>query len=132
MAVRDYWRRLTCLDRIIVAVMIVFCALLFAVVGLRQPGQAVLVKQGEDTVFTAPLAHRRIAELNGPLGVTRLEIDNGEARIVDSPCPYKVCISMGKISRQDEIIACVPNRLLVQVTGVDEAGKEPDYDLLSR
>ncbi|NIQ96240.1 MAG: NusG domain II-containing protein, partial [Desulfuromonadales bacterium] len=49
----------------------------------------------------------------------RLEIENGTARIVDSPCPYKVCISMGEISRRGEIIACVPNRLLVQVAGVE-------------
>ena len=132
MAVKEYWRRLTILDRIIVAAMVVTCALLFAIFGLRPPGQAVQVVQEGDTVFTAPLAEKRSVELKGPLGVTRMEIENGTARIVASPCPYKVCIRMGEISRQGEIVACVPNRLLVQVAGVDPDGKERGYDLLSR
>ncbi len=131
MAVRDYWRRLTRLDRMIVALMIGVCALLFAVFGLREPGQSVQVVQDGKTVYTAPLTQQRSAELSGPLGVTRLEISDGTARIVESPCPYKICIGMGRISRQGEIIACVPNRVLVQVAGGGEK-EEGDYDLLSR
>ncbi len=132
MAVRDYWYRLTPLDRIITVVMIIVCGFLFAFFGLRSPGKDVVVTQDGNTVFTAPLTDARNVELRGPLGITRLEINKGVARIVASPCPYKVCVSMGEISRQGEIIACVPNRLLVQVAGENEDGKDAGYDLLSR
>ncbi|NIQ96239.1 MAG: hypothetical protein GWN87_20100, partial [Desulfuromonadales bacterium] len=47
MAVSEYWRRLTFLDRVIVVTMVLLCALLFTIFGLRQPGQAVQVLQGQ-------------------------------------------------------------------------------------
>jgi hypothetical protein len=132
MALNDYWQRLTRLDRLIIAALLALCVLAFVVLGLRSPGQSVQVRQKQGTVFTAPLSQDRSVELQGPLGVTRLEIMNGKARIVSSPCPYKVCIGMGEIHREGEIVACVPNRLLVQVTGQQRAEKEKTYDLLSR
>ncbi len=132
MALNDYWQRLTRLDRGIVLALLTFCALVFVVLGLRSPGQSVQVRQNQGTVFNAPLAEDRSVELQGPLGVTRLEIANGKARIVSSPCPYKVCIGMGEIHREGEIVACVPNRLLVQVIGQQGVEKENRYDLLSR
>lgn len=132
MALNSYWQRLTGLDRFIVVVLLTLCVLVFIALGLRSPGQSVQVRQNQETLFNAPLAEDRSVELQGPLGVTRLEIANGQARIVASPCPYKVCIGMGEIHRQGEIIACVPNRLLVQVVGQERADKEKAYDLLSR
>lgn len=132
MALNKYWQRLTRLDRLIVVVLLALCVLVFIALGLRSPGQSVQVRQNQETLFNAPLAEDRSVELQGPLGVTRLEIANGRARIVASPCPYKVCIGMGAIHRQGEIVACVPNRLLVQVVGQQRDDKEKSYDLLSR
>lgn len=88
--------------------------------------------QGDDIIFSAPLDASRVVDLKGPLGLTRLEIGNGSARVTASPCPYKVCIGMGKIGREGEIVACVPNRLLLQVVGTGDDEKEKAYDLLSR
>ena len=38
----------------------------------------------------------------------------------EADCPDKVCMGMGKISRNGEFIACLPNRLLVVVEGAAE------------
>ncbi len=132
MAVNGFWRRLTRLDRIIVMLLFALCILLFIAVGMRPPGRSVRVTAEGATLFTAPLERDRTAELTGPLGTTRMEIRDGKVRIVSSPCPYKVCIGMGDISHAGEIIACVPNRLLVQILGDEAEGKGPGYDLLSR
>jgi len=132
MALKSIWHKMTSLDRVVVIAAFVICAALFLAIGLRPPGQLVQVMQDGDTIYRAPLDRDFKAELSGPLGTTHLEIRDGAAQVVSSPCPYKVCISMGKISRQNEIIACVPNRLLVKVVGTDELDKESDYDLLSR
>ena len=132
MALNDSWDRLTRLDRIIVVVLLAVCAIFFVVIGLRSPGRTVLVSLDKKTIFTAPLSRDRSVELEGPLGITHLEISNGQARIASSPCPYKVCIGMGGIRRQGEIIACVPNRLLVQIVGEETGDKETGYDLISR
>ncbi len=58
--------------------------------------------------------------IRGPLGETVISIENGTARIVNSPCPHKYCVRMGSISRRSEIIVCVPNRVFMTIRGGHE------------
>ena len=60
--------------------------------------------------------------LNG--GSNTLVVENGEAWVSEANCPDKVCMGMGKISRNGEFIACLPNRLIVIVEG----GKQSPFD----
>jgi len=55
--------------------------------------------------------------VDGPLGTTVVVIEKGTARIAESPCPNHTCIHMGRISRRGEIIVCVPNRVVVTISG---------------
>ena len=57
--------------------------------------------------------------LNG--GTNTLVIENGEAWISEANCPDKLCMGFGKISRNGEIIVCLPNRLIVAVEGGEDA-----------
>jgi hypothetical protein len=59
----------------------------------------------------------RIIEAEGPLGITRVIIDDGEVWVSDSPCREKICIKMGKKDRVGEQVVCVPNRVIVEVKG---------------
>ena len=67
----------------------------------------------------------------GPHGETVVAIRDGRACVVSASCPNKVCMGMGAAARQGELIACVPNALLLRVEGGADAGTR-DYDLLSR
>ena len=66
-----------------------------------------------------PLKRSGTFPLNG--GTNILVIENGEAWVSEADCPDKVCMGMGKISRNGEFIACLPNRLLVVVEGAAES-----------
>ena len=57
--------------------------------------------------------------LNG--GSNTLVVENGEAWVSEANCPDKVCMGMGKISRNGEFIACLPNRLIVIVEGGEQS-----------
>ena len=93
-------------------------------------GSRVLVTCGDELCFTAPLDQPRTLAIDGPLGQTKLVIDEQGARIVESPCPRKICVSMGAAKHTADLLACVPNRILVHIGG--SSGKEVSYDLLSR
>ena len=93
-------------------------------------GSRVLVTCGDELCFTAPLDQPRTLAIDGPLGQTKLVIDERGARIVKSPCPRKICVSMGEAKHTGDLLACVPNRILVHIDG--SSGKEVSYDLLSR
>jgi hypothetical protein len=131
MALKGVWRRTTVLDRLVVLSVALGCLASFALLERVGAGQRVVVVQGGKTLFVAPLDSKRTVSLPGPLGETRLAIDEGTVCVLNSPCPHKICMGSGSVSRAGELLACVPNRLLIRIEG--EAREEGnDYDLLSR
>ena len=50
-------------------------------------------------------------------GTNHLIIKNREAWIDDASCPDKICIHQGKISRDGEMIVCLPNLMIAKITG---------------
>lgn len=130
MGVKTLWQRTTPLDRLVVLVLLAVA--LFGIAALRQlaAGAWLVVEQEGAVVYRAPLDQDRRIVLPGPLGKTVVEIKDGHACVVDSPCPQKVCIGMGQIARSGEIVACVPNRLVLTVRGND--AEESKHDLVSR
>lgn len=130
MAVRALLRRMTPLDRGIVLFLLLGTAASFLALGKRGAGERLVVESGGRVVFTAPLTVERTVALPGPLGETVVAIHGGRACVVSSPCPHKVCLGMGEVSRAGELLACVPNGLLLRIEG--ESREEGDYDLLSR
>lgn len=55
--------------------------------------------------------------VEGALGNSVLEIQNGKVRFVDSPCINKVCIRAGWLSRAGGFAACLPNKVSMEITG---------------
>ena len=54
--------------------------------------------------------------LNG--GTNILVIENGSAYIREANCPgYQDCVEQGKISMVGETIVCLPNEVVVEITG---------------
>ena len=110
-------------DLILVAVLLVADLALFFGLRTRQArdtgtgAQAVVTVEGRE-VGRYPLSKNGTFPLNG--GTNILVVENGEAWVSEANCPDKVCMGMGKISRNGEFIACLPNRLLVVVAGAAE------------
>jgi hypothetical protein len=97
-----------------------------AVVVYGGGGEAlVLVKGGGDS-WVFPLdAVERVA-VSGPLGETVVEIRGGFARIVSSPCVNKTCIAAGTIHFRGQWTACLPNRVMVSISGHDKTDGSVD------
>ena len=111
-------------DLIIVGVLLVAALALFFLMRARQDrdtgigAQAVVTVDGQE-IGRYPLSKSGTFPLNG--GTNILVVENGEAWVSDADCPDKVCMHMGKIRRNGEFIACLPNRLLVVIEGAAES-----------
>jgi len=57
--------------------------------------------------------------VRGPMGESRLQVTGGTIQMVSSPCPHQICVKTGKIFRSKSMIVCVPNRILVRISGND-------------
>lgn len=53
----------------------------------------------------------------GQLGVSLLQVRDGQVRFMDSPCSNKICIHTGWIRQGGETATCLPNRVSLQVLG---------------
>ena len=53
-------------------------------------------------------------------GKMRLIISDNKAWIEESTCPDHTCKHIGKISKAGEKIICIPNSLIIEVTGESE------------
>lgn len=124
------WRFMTTGDWLLVVALLAIAVAGLARLAGAPSGGRVVVTDGDRTVLTAPLDSHNSFELNGPLGPSRLEIDERGARITVAPCPRRVCMTMGPIRRSGELIACIPNRILVRVEAA--GNQESAFDLISR
>jgi hypothetical protein len=109
-------------DKILIVLCILFNAGLFYYFGsgMRQ-GSWVVIEVGQKRVARYTLLKERIVDFEGPLGITRIEIRDGKARILRSPYKLKVCIKSGYIQYADQISVCLPKRVVI-VEGNAERG----------
>jgi len=88
--------------------------------GLRSGSTAVHLKApGGEWVF--PLDQDRTLSVRGPLGDTVVELRGGQARVLSSPCTEKICVRTGAIARPGQWIACLPNRVFLDIQGSGRA-----------
>ena len=56
-------------------------------------------------------------DINTKYGYNKLEIQNGEVRVIDASCPDKLDVKQGFIKDVGEVIVCLPNRMVVEIKG---------------
>ena len=79
---------------------------------------AAVVYHGGRVVAELPLDRRGSRSFSFEAGTISVEAVPGlGVRISESDCPAKVCIHAGWINRPGETIACLPNKLLVEIKG---------------
>ena len=111
-------------DLILVGILLAAALLLFFLVRSHQKQEtgtgavAVVTVDGQE-IGRYPLNKNGPFPLNG--GSNILVVENGEAWVSETNCPDKICMGMGRISRDGEFIACLPNRLIVVVEGGEQA-----------
>ncbi len=80
---------------------------------------AYLLVEADGTHYEFSLSKDGKYSVNGILGKTMIEIKDGKARIIASPCPNKTCISSG----YQTTLICLPNKVIATVgdSTIDES-----------
>ncbi len=58
-------------------------------------------------------------------GTNRLVVEDGKAWVSEASCPDKVCMQQGSISQTGQLIVCLPNRVVITVTGEESPSPAP-------
>ena len=91
----------------------------------KPKGVAQVVIQGWGHTWVYPLDATETIEVLGPIGITVVRIEKGEAWVEDSPCENRTCVGSGHIHEYGQWIACLPNNVFVLIEGDEDDGK-PD------
>ena len=85
-------------------------------------GDLVVQVEAGGREYLMPLSGDGFLDINGPVGVTRVNVFRGTAYISYSDCKNKIGIKMGKISTASGWLACLPNGVFVRlVPGAGES-----------
>lgn len=120
---RNYIKR----NDIILISAILLISLVFTVIlykGMRN-GDRITVYVDSKTVGEYPLESDGTIVIEGYNGGhNTLTVENGYAFMSDASCPDKLCIHQGRISGEGQMIVCLPNRVIIKVTGGKDSGPE--------
>ena len=117
-------------DAVLLAVLLAAGVLLFCLFRLnRAEGGTALVRVNGEPYGTYDLGMDQEVLIQGRDGGTNLlVIREGKASITQASCPDLLCVHQGEVSRQGESIICLPNQVVVEITGRKE---EAPYDAIS-
>ena len=56
-------------------------------------------------------------EINSKYGYNKIEIFSDGVKVTESDCKDKIDVAIGKITRSNEQIVCLPHRLVIRIEG---------------
>ena len=105
----------TC-DIIIFSVVVIALVISLLLIFLPQQGSFVEIYHSGTRIKSIPLSEDTSFSIDG----VTVKVQNGKAIISDSDCPDKLCIHSKSINRKGESIICLPNKVIVKISGESE------------
>lgn len=93
--------------------------------GFAMPGKTVTVFSDGAFYGVYNLDENQVVEINSDNGHNTMEICDGQVRMQDADCPNKDCMKFGSISRTNQTIICLPNKVSLKING------ESDLDAIT-
>ena len=79
------------------------------------PLTAQLMYGDDNSVLTFPLDKDDTYDVDTGYLTVHIEVKDGAARFVESPCPDHVCESFGWLSEEDQTATCLPARAVLSI-----------------
>ncbi len=109
-------------DLILVLAVLAAAALLLAgrTLFFSRPPVSVTISVDGEEVMTLDLNQDDDQIIESPGGGrNRIIIKDGTVHMEEASCPDKVCIKQGAVSETGQSIVCLPNHVIVTITGTD-------------
>lgn len=88
---------------------------------LEAPESVVITSKGEESIYN--IHTNKKIDVEGLLGTTVVEVQNGGVMITSSPCKEKTC-SFHPISKNGESLTCLPNGVNVLIKSLSGKGED--------
>ncbi len=102
-------------------------ALLFAALWSGEPAGKLRIRAGDQVYATLSLDQQRTLDVPGPLGISRIQVDRGRARVVSDPGRHQYCVKQGWLSQAGQVAMCLPNQVSLELLGGEKAYDSLNY-----
>jgi len=103
------------------ALILCVISLFFSKIFFGRSGKTLFIQTSKNE-FIYSIDQKTIADISGDLGITKIELDHGKFRFLESPCKNKNCIKSGWVRLANFPVVCLPNRVSAYIM------KEGDND----
>jgi hypothetical protein len=118
---------MTSTDRILIIFVVSALLVMFARLWTDDTDASYLqIQTSNNAPVTEELFPDRTLHIKGSLGESVIEINNGRARFISSPCRGQVCVHSGWLHTSGDIAACLPNRVSLTMLG-----QHPRFDTIN-
>lgn len=83
----------------------------------NERGETAIIRAGGQIVETAALNRTQQFSVSGPLGITRIDIEPGRARVAADPSPRQRCVKQGWLTQAGSAALCLPNQVSLEIRG---------------
>lgn len=112
---------------ILVAIALI-CGLVIHFVAGKSGSQVVITVDGDEYGTYSLMKNQEIPIIIDGVTTNVVTVENGHADMTDADCPDKLCVHQSAISRTNQTIVCLPNKVVVRVIG----GNSGAYDSIAR
>ena len=110
--------------RLIAGILIVAILMSFWFFFIKKQMQIVVVYVDHEVFGKYSLDENQTIDIND---TNQLLIQDGKAKMIHANCPDQVCVHQKEISKSNESIICLPNKVMVTVEG----SKESEFDAVT-
>lgn len=101
---------------ILISIAVLFLVLLFN----DGKGTEIIIEAKDTVIKEIPIKEyknnkSKIYYIEGEIGISKVEVKDGKVRMLESPCPNKICVDTNWIEKPGEIIACIPNKIIIRI-----------------
>lgn len=107
--------RIRLLDKLVILGFVALLITLYATTWQSGEGEYAIVHNQQHEAIIVPLDTDRTIDIHGALGISKIEVKDGKIRFEHSPCKGKVCIHAGWHRHNGDVIACLPNKVSLQI-----------------
>jgi hypothetical protein len=117
-----YSRRISIFEVILIALILLVSIGSILWVGREKEQQSLgpkraLIYHADKLLEEVGLEEDRFVRLDGV--EMEIEVKRGKIRVARSDCPKQICVNMGWIKTPGQVIACVPNEVVVEIDSGD-------------
>lgn len=113
-------------DWLIIAVSLIAVILMFQQFWQLEQASILKIRLGDKVVGTYDLNQTKELNINGPVGLAIISINQGKVRFKQSPCHNQYCVHQGWLNHAGQVAICIPNHISLQLIG-----KQASYDSLN-